>query len=112
MLELFSKHSVIDLPQVCVPEPYNERHELHSDDQVSRVLKYIYGNQNIGLIRDEINEQNFFSLYSQAFALGCDRLLDDLRELAVTALLNDQTVLKLYRDAVEHLDTKIMSACT
>ena len=112
MLELFSKHSVIDLPQVRVPEPYNERHELHSDDQVSRVLKYIYGNQNIGLIRDEINEQNFFSLYSQAFALGCDRLLDDLRELAVTALLNDQTVLKLYRDAVEHLDTKIMSACT
>ena len=56
MLELFSKHSVIDLPQVRVPEPYNERHELHSDDQVSRVLKYIYGNQNIGLIRDEINE--------------------------------------------------------
>ena len=58
----------------------------------------------IGLIRDEINEENFYSLYAQAHALGCERLLEDLRELSITSLLNDQTVLKLYLDADEHKD--------
>ena len=71
---------------------------------MSRILKYLYANQNIAVIRDEINEQNFYSLYAQAFALGCERLLEDLRELAVTSLLNDQTVIKLYLDAIEHQD--------
>ena len=64
MLEVFTKHSVEDLPRVRVPEPFNQKNELHSDDQVSRILKYIYGNQNIGMIRDEINEENFYSLYA------------------------------------------------
>ena len=40
-----------------VPEPFNQKNELHSDDQVSRILKYLYGNQSIGLIRDEINDE-------------------------------------------------------
>ena len=45
MLEVFMKHSVEDLPRIRVPEPFNQKNELHSDDQVSRILKYIYGNQ-------------------------------------------------------------------
>ena len=45
MLEAFSKHSVEDLPRIQAPEPFNQKSELHSDDQVSRILKYIYGNQ-------------------------------------------------------------------
>ena len=68
--------------------------------------------QNIGLIRDEINEDNFYSLYAQAYALGCERLLEDLRVLAITSLLNERTVLKLYLDAVEHQENEIMEACT
>ena len=64
------------------------------------------------MIRDEINEENFYSLYAQAYALGCERLLEDLRELSITALLNEHTVLHLYLDAVEHNDTKIMEACS
>ena len=75
-------------------------------------MKYIYGNQNIGLIRDEINEENFYSLYAQASALGCERLMEDLRELSITSLLNEHTVLHLYLDAVEHHETKIMEACS
>jgi len=63
------------------------------------------------MIRDEINEENFYSLYAQAYSLGCDRLLEDLRELSITSLLNERTVLKLYLDAVEHKDEKIMEAC-
>ena len=68
--------------------------------------------QNIGVIRDEINEENFYSLYAQAFAMGCERLMEDLRELAISSLLNERSVIKLYLDAVEHKDTKIMEACT
>lgn len=112
MLEVFTKHSVKDLPTVRVPEPFNQKNEMHSDDQVSRILKYIYGNQNIGLIRDEINEENFYSLYAQAWALGCERLLEDLRVLSITSLLNERTVLKLYLDAVEHNEIMIMEACS
>ena len=68
--------------------------------------------QNIGVIRDEINEENFYSLYAQAYALGCERLLEDLRELSITSLLNEHTVLHLYLDAVEHKEEKIMEACS
>ena len=64
MLEVFMKHSVEDLPRVKVPNPFNQKNELHSDDQVSRILKYIYANQNINIIRDEINDENFYSLYA------------------------------------------------
>ena len=39
-------------------------------------------------------------------------MLEDLRELSVTSLLNERTVLKLYLDAVEHGEQKIMEACS
>ena len=64
------------------------------------------------MIRDEINEENFYSLYAQAYSLGCERLLEDLRELSITSLLNEHTVLHLYLDAVEHHEVKIMEACS
>ena len=44
MLEVFVKYSVADLPRVKVPQPYSQKLMLHSDDQVSRILKYIYSN--------------------------------------------------------------------
>ena len=44
--------------------------------------------------------------------MGCERLLEDLRELSITSLLNEHTVLHLYLDAVEHHETKIMEACS
>ena len=60
--------------------------------------------QNIALIRDEINDENFYSLYAQAQAMGCEKLKSELRELCVTSLINDRTVLKHYNDVVEHSD--------
>lgn len=44
MLEIFTKYSVAELPTVRVPEPFTCKNTLHSDDQVSRILKYLYGN--------------------------------------------------------------------
>lgn len=63
------------------------------------------------MIRDEINEQNFYSLYAQAHALGCDRLLEDLRELVISSMLTQHTALALYLDALEHNEVPIMQAC-
>ena len=45
MLEIFAKYSVEELPKVRVPEPFSDRNAINSDDQVSRILKYIYGGQ-------------------------------------------------------------------
>jgi len=67
--------------------------------------------QNIGLIRDEVHEDNFYSLYAQAYALGCEHLMSDLRDLCVTSLLNKDTVLRHYNDVIEHNETQIMGAC-
>ena len=66
------------------------------------ILKYIYANQNIGLIRGDISEANFSSLYAQAHALGCERLLEDLRNMCVTSILNERTVFDFYICAKVH----------
>ena len=53
MLEVFMKYGPADLPRVRVPEPYYQKNmPKHSDDQISRILKYIYANQVSGAILD------------------------------------------------------------
>ena len=44
MLEVFMKYSPAELPSVRVPERYYCKNVSNSDDQVSRILKYIYAN--------------------------------------------------------------------
>lgn len=60
MLEVFTKHTAKQLPRVKCPEPFNQKNELHSDDQVSRIIKYIYGNQVRSLI---FMAQSFLSVF-------------------------------------------------
>jgi len=56
------------LKKVSVPEPYptdsGKGLGKISDDPVLKILKYIYSNQNIYKIKDEITESNLFSLYA------------------------------------------------
>lgn len=66
------------IKEVIAPLPYNQKEEGSSDDQVSRILKYLYNNQNFEVIRPEITEKNYFSLYSQIFALRCEKLINEL----------------------------------
>lgn len=44
--------------------------------------------------------------------MGCEKLQEDLRNLCMTSLLNERTVLKHYNDVVEHHDKRIMGACS
>ena len=92
--------------------PFNQKVEKHTDDQVSRILKYLYNSQNIDCISEEITEQNYYSLYAQAFALKCDKLLKELTKLAITSLLNENNVCHMFHDAVEHQDAELAKACT
>ena len=59
---------------------------------MSRILKYMYNNQQLASIVEEISAENIYSLYAQAYALDCVKLLEDLRTLIVTKLLNEQNV--------------------
>jgi hypothetical protein len=43
MVEVFRTYP--EIKQVTIPEPYNPEYENSSDDQVIRILKYIYSNQ-------------------------------------------------------------------
>ena len=99
------------LDTLKVPAPFNQRTEVHSDDQVSRVLKYIYAYQNLDVIKDEINENNYYTLYAQAYALKCDKLLKELSTFNIECLLNETNVCHMYHDAIEHRDEALMRAC-
>ena len=57
MLDVFKAHKVKKLRKVKIPEPVStESGRNASDDQVQRILKYVYSNQDIYSIRDEITE--------------------------------------------------------
>ena len=62
LLEVFMKYSVAELPKLTMPEPFNQKNELHSDDQCSRILKYIYANQ-VSIPSVTINSVIFISTF-------------------------------------------------
>ena len=64
--------------------------------------------KDINSIAEEITDKNFFALYANAYAFGCDKLQLELGDLAIKKLLKDTTASKMYLDAVEHNDKKIM----
>ena len=68
LLKVFKKHDVATLKKISIPEafPTDSGKGLGkiSDDPVLRILKYIYSNQNIYKIKDEITDANLFSLYA------------------------------------------------
>lgn len=70
MFEAFKAYPKIT--KINVPQPLNQSYESSSDDQVARILKYLYSNQNFNEIREEVTEKNIYNLYSQAYALRCD----------------------------------------
>lgn len=103
------------MKKVSVPEPYptdsGKGLGKISDDPVLKILKYIYSNQNIYKIKDEITESNLFSLYAQAYALQMDKLLSDLTEFAQHELLNQDNCTVFYVDAVKFKNLVLAKAC-
>ena len=115
LLKVFSKHNVKKLQKVAIPEPFptdsGKGLGKVSDDPVLKILKYIYSNQNIYKIKDEITDANLFSLYSQAYALEMTKLLKDLTELTKTELLNQDNCVVFYVDAIKFKNKELVKAC-
>ena len=55
ILTLFKKYPVAELPRIKAPLGYH-KHDEGSDDQISRILKYLYGNQDIYKIKAEVTD--------------------------------------------------------
>lgn len=109
--ELFRKYDQKALPEVTVPKPFNQIYENNSDDQVIRILKYIYGSQDIYKIKNEISCENIFNLYAQAYALRCEKLMGDLTSVIIEDLLSNETVAHFYQDSIEFENTRLQQAC-
>ena len=113
--EIFKKHKPEKLLKVSIPEPFptdsGKGLGKASDDPVLKILKYIYTDQDIYKIKDEITDSNLFSLYAQAHALKMRKLLNDLTELCKTELLNQDNCTVFYVDAIKFKNKVLAKAC-
>lgn len=88
---------------VEVPRPIltSQNQQSHvSEENVNKILKYIYNNQDFSVIKSEISEKNVTSLYAQAFVMKSSRLLKQLEEMIVNELLNPENSTQFYLDSI------------
>jgi hypothetical protein len=53
------------------------------DENVAKILKFIYNNQDFNVIKSDINESNVSILYSQAYTMRCEKLLAALDDMII-----------------------------
>jgi len=70
------------------------------DENINRILRYIYSNQDFSTIKSEINDMNMSAIYSQAYVMKCTNLLRDLSSMIVNELLTPANATLYYLDAV------------
>ena len=87
--------------EVAVPAPYNQAYENNSDDQVIRIFKYFYANQDFKSIQEEISDKNIYALYSQAYAMRCDKLLQELNRHIISNMLSVNNVAHFLQESIE-----------
>lgn len=84
-----------------LPVPTLQNNEKHSDDQIARILKYMYNNQDFESIKEEVTKANIYSLYSHAYFLECEKLCEDLQNHILNELLHLDTVAHFLQEAIE-----------
>jgi len=57
------------------------------DEHVAKILRFIYNNQDFNVIKSDINESNVSILYSQAYTMKCQKLIEALDEMIVKTIL-------------------------
>jgi hypothetical protein len=82
-----------------------------SDENVNRILKYIYNNQDFNVIKKEINEQNVSAFYSQAYVMRCENLIKNLESMIVKEILKASNSTEFYLDAISFNSKIIALAC-
>ena len=71
-----------------------------NDENVLRILKFIYNSQNFDVIKAEINDSNMSGLYAQAFVMQCTNLLAKLDDMIVNVLLKPANATLFYLDSI------------
>lgn len=71
------------------------------DDAVSKILKYLYHNQDFSVIKDEINEHNATFMLSQAFVLQAESLKNCIEDLIVKKLLKPTNCSQFYLESLK-----------
>ena len=93
----------IEVHTVDVPLPVKTGHmkdSISSDENVNRILKYIYNNQLYDVIKAEVNESNISQLYAQAHICRCTRLLAELENHITNEILNPSNAIQFYLDSI------------
>ena len=64
-------------PYIDIPQPVKTQKcdGKSTDENINRILKYIYNNQDFSVIKSELTEEILPSLYSQAYVLKCSELM-------------------------------------
>ena len=91
------------LTYIEVPKPVKtctQTSTTVNDENVLRILKFIYNSQNFDVIKAEINDSNMSGLYAQAFVMQCKNLLAKLDDMIVNVLLKPANATLFYLDSI------------
>jgi hypothetical protein len=89
-LEVFRSSDPAVLTSVDIPLPIKTKSNEGStviDEHFSKILRFIYNNQDFGVIKSDINESNVSIIYSQAYIMRCEKLLPMLDDMIVKSIL-------------------------
>jgi hypothetical protein len=109
-LELFHNNKQEDVPKFNCPKPI-QTSSSSTEDDIVRVLKYLYHSQDFTVIKEGINANNVFALYSQAYVLQATNLLASLETMIVEELLTPENCTQFYYEAIRFKSDKISKAC-
>ena len=81
------------------------------EDPNTKVMQYIYSNQNFTSIRDGITKDNVFNVYSLAYILKVFRLVSDLDRHIVCELLTNENCANFYVESIRFKAPVVSEAC-
>jgi hypothetical protein len=113
-IKIFVEFDSKILSEADIPRPIPTSQDPFAkciDDYVNLILKYIYSNQEIGSIREEVTERRASHLFSQAYVMGCHKLLKDVGAIVIEKYLNAENVLEYYLDAIKFDNEVVARAC-
>ena len=91
------------LTSIEVPKPIQSKSNEGGaviDDNVSKILKFIYNNQNFEVIKNDINEGNVAVILNQAYVMKCEKLIEFLVEMITGSLLTPENATRFYLDSI------------
>ena len=99
--------TVIPLPEQIV----SEFSKGNPKESLEKVIRYCYANQNYDTIKDEITENNIFTVLSYAHCLGIKSLVQHLEQAIMKNVVNENNVTKVLNDAILYEMPQLKDVC-